>query len=435
MNARRRREPVELVIESLSHEGRGVARNDGKTVFVHGALPGERVMARILRKRGRFDEAEALEILEASPQRIEPHCAHFGVCGGCALQHLGEADQLAHKQSVLVELLEHPHGLRAKQVRAPVRGPQWGYRRKARLGVKRVVKKGGVIVGFRERASPYVTDCHQCDTLDPRVGGILPQLRSLVDGLSVAARVPQFEIACSDERVVLIMRHLEPLDHSDRAALAAFAEAHGVELWVQSGGLDTVRPLAGEDRDLRYVVADCELTFTPVDFTQVNDVINRQMVALALDRLALEDTDRILDLFCGLGNFTLPLARHAAHVAGFEGDATLIERARANAALNGLSNCRFEVADLADEVYLRTLVTTGVNKLLVDPPRSGARAVFENLPLDGIERLVYVSCNPVTFARDAAMLCGQHGFTLAETGILDMFPQTAHVESLSLFVR
>lgn len=435
MNTRRRREPVELVIESLSHEGRGVARNDGKTVFVHGALPGERVVARILRKRGRFDEAEALEIIEASPQRIEPRCAHFGTCGGCALQHLGEADQLAHKQSVLVELLEHPHGLRAEHLREPVRGPQWGYRRKARLGVKLVVKKGGVIVGFRERASPYVTDCQHCDTLDPRVGGILPRLRSLVDGLTIAARVPQFEIACSDERVVLIVRHLDPLDDADCTALLAFAEVHGVEIWLQSGGLDTVKPLAGSDQVLRYTVADCELAFTPVDFTQVNDAINRQMVELALDRLAVDDTDRILDLFCGLGNFTLPMARRAAHVAGFEGDAALIERARLNAERNGLANCRFEVADLADEGQLRTIETTGVNKMLVDPPRSGALAVFENLPLDAIERLVYVSCNPVTFARDAALLCGEHGFTLAETGILDMFPQTAHVESLSLFVR
>jgi 23S rRNA (uracil1939-C5)-methyltransferase len=432
---RGRREPVALDVESLSHEGRGVARRDGKTVFVFGALPGERVQARITRQRGSFDEAEVTAIETPAPVRIEARCAHFGVCGGCALQHVDEEFQLAHKQAVLLELLRHHAGVQPESVAAPIRGPQWGYRRKARLGLKHVPRKGGVIIGFRERGSPFITDCQRCETLDPRVGTILPSLRALVDGLSIPERIPQFEVAVSDERVVLVLRHLAPLSEADRAALGVAASELDVEFHLQSGGPETVVPLAGPDRALVYRVDDLALEFAPLDFTQVNPEINARMVARALDYLAPTPADRVADLFCGLGNFTLPLARRAGAVVGIEGEAALTARAAANAVANGIDNVEFAVADLARPEAVAALALGGPNKLLLDPPRAGAAAVIEGIDLAAVERLVYVSCNPVTFARDAAVLRRTHGFVLAETGILDMFPQTAHVESISLFVR
>ncbi|MGE0482844.1 MAG: 23S rRNA (uracil(1939)-C(5))-methyltransferase RlmD [Gammaproteobacteria bacterium] len=433
--ARVSREPVEVVVESLSHEGRGVARRDGKTVFVFGALPGERVQARITRRRGSFDEAEATAVETPAPARIEPRCEHFGVCGGCGLQHVDEDFQLAHKQAVLLELLRHHAGVQPESVAAPIRGPQWGYRRKARLGLKHVPRKGGVIIGFRERGSPFITDCQRCDTLDPRVGTILPALRALIDGLSIPDRIPQFEVAVSDERVALVLRHLAPLSEADRDTLAVAASELGVEFYLQAGGPDTVVPLAGEARPLVYRVDDLALEFAPTDFTQVNPAINAQMVARALDYLAPAPTDRVADLFCGLGNFTLPIARRAGTVIGVEGDEALTTRAAANAAANGIANVDFAVTDLARPEAVAALMLGSPNKMLLDPPRAGAAAVIEGVALAGIERLVYVSCNPVTFVRDAAVLRRTHGFVLAETGILDMFPQTAHVESISLFVR
>lgn len=433
--ARATREPVELVIESLSHEGRGVARRDGKTVFVFGALPGERVQARITRRRGSFDEAETLTVETPAPARIEPRCAHFGVCGGCAMQHVDEDFQLAHKQGVLLELLRHHAGLEPERVAAPIRGPQWGYRRKARLGLKQVPRKGGVIVGFRERGAPFVTDCQHCDTLDPRVGGILPALRALVDGLSIPDRIPQIEVAVSDQRVVLVLRHLAPLDPADHAALASAARELGVEFYLQSGGPATVTPLEGADRPLDYAVDGLTFEFAPTDFIQVNPAINAQLVARALDYLAPARSDRVADLFCGLGNFTLPVARRVGAVVGVEGEQALTARAAANAAANGIANADFAVADLSQPAAVAALALGEPNKLLLDPPRAGAAAVIEGVPLAGVERLVYVSCNPVTFARDAAVLRRAHGYVLVETGILDMFPHTAHVESISLFVR
>ncbi len=428
------REPVELTIESLAHEGRGVARLDGKTVFVDGALPGERVTARIRRRRGRFDEAETVSVLEPSPRRVAPPCPHFGVCGGCSLQHMAEDDQLEHKQSVLLELLEHQGGIAPRRVAAPIRGPQWGYRRKARLGVKLVPKKGGVIIGFRERAMPYVTDCSRCDVLDTRVSGELGALRELVQSLSIAARVPQIEVSAGDERVALIVRHLEPLSAADRDALAGFAARTGFDLYLQSGGLDSVTALTPPAETLGYEVEGIRFAFEPYDFTQVNAAINRRIVARAIEHLAPTANDAVLDLYCGIGNFSLPLARRAGHVTGVEGDAGLVARAAANAAANELSNCRFESADLNEVDPLRAL-DTRVTRVLMDPPRSGAQVLLDTLDLGAVERLVYVSCSPVTFARDAGVLCRRHGFELAETGIADMFPQTAHVESVSLFER
>lgn len=432
---RRQREPVEVTLHGLSHEGRGVGRIDGKTVFVHGALPDETVRARILRRRGQFDEAEMLEVLRASADRIEPRCAHFGTCGGCALQHLDETRQLAHKQSVLLELLQHHAGCAPERVAAPLRGPQWGYRRKARLGVKNVPAKGGVIAGFRERAKAYITDCSHCDILDPRLGTQLPALREMLQTLTIAARIPQIEVAFGDSTAALIVRHLEPLSVADRERLAAFAGEHDFDIFLQSGGPATVTPLDSNTRMPAYRLDDFEFTFAPGDFTQVNATINTAMVARALAYLEPANTDVVADLFCGIGNFSLPIARRVARVLGVEGEAGLVRRAGANAVANGVNNCDFRTLDLADAAALATLDLTDCNKLLLDPPRAGADVLLSALDLASVSRLVYVSCNPLTFARDTAILRERHGYTLSECGVLDMFPQTAHFESIALFER
>jgi 23S rRNA (uracil1939-C5)-methyltransferase len=329
----------------------------------------------------------------------------------------------------------HHAGVAPETVMAPVRGPQWGYRRKARLGVKQVPKKGGVIVGFRERASPYITDCQTCDVLDPRIGQRLPILRELIATLSIPDRIPQLELALTDARVVIVLRHLAPLTADDRDRLATFGVEHDVEFYLQSGGHDSIEPLLGAARALEYCVDELVFAFHPLDFTQVNAAINQRMVAIALAHLDPHADDHVVDLFCGIGNFTLPLARRAGLVTGIEGEAALIDRARTNANANGLHNCTFLVADLALPERYRAIMPGGATKLLLDPPRTGALAVVENLDFGAIERVVYVSCNPVTLARDAAVLIGRHGYRLRETGILDMFPHTSHVESISIFDR
>lgn len=434
--ARPRAAPITLEIGNLSHEGRGVARNaNGKTVFVHGALPGERVQARVTRQHARFDDADTEAVELAHAERVVPRCAHFGVCGGCSLQHASEAMQLGHKQAVLLELLQHQGGIVPREVAPPIQGPQWGYRRKARLGLKLVPKKGGVIIGFRERAKPYVADCSSCDVLDPRVGRLLPALRALVQATTIPDRIPQLEVTIGDEVVALVLRHLAPLADSDRAALRAFAAEHGLRMYLQSGGYDTVVDLDGAAPLLDYAVDGLTIGFAPTDFTQVNAEINQRMVARALDHLALAPGDRVLDLFCGVGNFTLPIARRAAAVHGVEGENGLVQRARDNARRNGIANADFACANLDDAASIGALARFGANKLLIDPPRAGAATVIEHLDLAAVERLVYVSCNPVTFARDAAELVRRYGYRLANAGILDMFPHTAHVEAIALFTR
>ena len=441
-NRRRRaaaRSPAELLsleIDNLSHEGRGVARHEGKTVFVDGALAGEMVTTRVLRKHGRYDEAETIAVLRAAADRVAPPCPHYGICGGCSFQHAAERLQLEHKQGVLLELLRHQGGLAPQRVADPIRSPQWGYRRKARLGVKYVTKKGGVLVGFRERAKPYVAECHQCDILDVRVSAAIPELRALIQGLSIRDRLPQIEVAVGDTEVALVLRHLAPLTADDHAALVDYAARSGFILLLQPGGYDTITTLPGlAPAPLTYVVENETIAFLPTDFTQVNAHINGQMVARALSHLELSASDRVVDLFCGVGNFTLPIARRAGQVSGIEGEAGLIARARANAELNDLHNVEFAVANLEDAAAVAALDLGHADKLLLDPPRAGALTLLEALRFEQCQRLVYVSCSPVTFARDAAVLVARHGFSLIETGILDMFPNTAHVESLSLFVR
>ena len=432
---RRQSEPVELTIDNLSHEGRGVGRIEGKTVFVHGALPGEKVQARIRRKHPKFDEAEVVDVIESSSERIEPRCEYFGICGGCSMQHVNEAYQLRHKQDLLIEMLHHQAGIVPDRVAAPIRGPQWGYRRKARLGVKRVPKKGGVLVGFRERAKPYITDCTRCDILDPRIGEHLPDLRALIGELSIPAGVPQIEVALGDAGGALVIRHLEPLSGPDHEKLQRFASNTGFAIWTQSRGLDSVVNIDGGEQLQTYQVDGLSIAFGPTDFIQINAHINEQMVARALDYLEPKADDRIVDLFCGIGNFTLPIARRADEVTGVEGDAMLVSRASSNAQRNELMHPRFVCADLSQPETIEALNLAGTTKLLLDPPRTGARAVLDAFPIDAMTHLVYVSCNPVTFARDASQLVRDRGFRLVECGVLDMFPQTSHVESIALFER
>lgn len=435
MSKSRRREPFEVSIDNLSHEGRGVGRVNGKTIFVRGALPGEVALVRKTRGRKSFDEGLALEVSNPNPDRVAAECEHYEICGGCSLQHLASEKQIAHKQSVLLELFEHHANARPVEVLSPLTGDIWHYRRRARLGVKLVEKKGGVLVGFREKASPYIADIVKCEVLDTRVGHRLGDLRKLINGLSIANKIPQLEVAMGDETTAIIIRHLESLSQDDIVSLVDFQNHMGISLFLQPGGEDSIHPLNEQTEYLAYNVAGVDFEFTPSNFVQVNHSINVQMIDAVSTHLALGSQDNLLDLFCGLGNFTLPLARLVNSVHGIEGDTDLVNLAAANAVANGIDNATFVKMDLADEQLLSTLATADYNKILLDPPRSGAQQLLASGSLDHIEMIAYVSCNPVTLARDAKHLLENHGFSLTKLGVMDMFPHTSHVESLAVFAR
>lgn len=428
-------DPQRMEIISLAHDGRGVARVDGKTIFVAGALPGEVVMAARQRKHRRYDDADTIEVLEASPDRVIPGCKHFGTCGGCALQHLEGARQLEAKRAHLAEQFSRLGQVQPDSWLEPLRGPMWAYRRRARLGVKYVFKKGRVLVGFRERAKPYITDVRHCPVLAEPVGALIEPLAELIGELSIRERLPQIEVAVAENATALVARVLDEPSVADKALLSGFAARHGVEFYLQPGGLDTVAPLAPPATPLRYRLPefDVEIGFTPSDFIQVNADINAKAVSLALSLLEPAPGDTVLDLFCGLGNFTLPLARRAARVMGVEGEAGLVERARANARANGIDNTEFHVADLARDPGDLSWARESSQRVLLDPPRAGAAGV---LPLIGRlrpARIVYVSCHPASMARDAGVLVNELGFRLHAAGVMDMFPHTAHVESIAVF--
>ena len=429
-------EPFTVHIDNLTHEGQGVARRDGKAIFVEGALPGEDVRCVYTTRRSRRDEARAVEILQAAPERVEPRCAHFGVCGGCALQHLQPESQLVVKQRWLLDSLTHIGKVQPAQILEPLTGPLWGYRRRARLGVKFVAKKGRVLVGFRERHSPYVADLRCCEVLDERVGGLLEELAALIGELSIRDRLPQIEVAGGDVVMGLNFRILTPPSEVDLAQLQAFGERHGFALYLQPGGPDSVR-LLGEGGALRYRLPgfDLNLEFQPWHFIQVNAAINRQLIQRAGEFLELEPDSRVLDLFCGLGNFTLALARQAREVVGVEGDASLVEWAKRNAVLNGIANASFYAADLAGNLTGQPWMQGGYDRVLLDPPRSGALEMMPQIAALGARRVVYVSCHPATLARDVGELVHRFGYRLESAGVLDMFPHTAHVESIAVLVR
>ncbi|TWI03510.1 23S rRNA (uracil1939-C5)-methyltransferase [Luteimonas cucumeris] len=433
--------PFSADILDLSHDGRGVARRDnGKTVFIAGALPGETVMAKQTARSRSFDEAVTLEVLQASPDRVPPRCPHFGTCGGCALQHLDEAKQILAKQRVLRENFERIGHVTPESWLPPLTDDAWGYRRKGRFSVRRVEKKDKTLVGFREADPRFVADLSICHTVIPQIGDGIAALATLVDGLDARRDIPQIEFIAGDSTpdysgIALVFRHLQPLSERDRDALVAFAQAQGFAIFLQPGGVDSVHPLWPEAPSLSFRLPawDVELQFQPLDFIQVNAGLNQKMIALALDLLDLKPEDRVLDLFCGLGNFTLPLARIAREVVGVEGEAGLVARARANATHNGLTNAQFHAADLAQNLGGHAWMRAGFDKLLLDPPRSGADAVLKQLPLKGLKRIVYVSCHPASLARDAGYLVNERGWKLRSAGVMDMFPHTAHVESIAMF--
>jgi 23S rRNA (uracil1939-C5)-methyltransferase len=431
-------DPVAATIESLSHDGRGVTHIEGKAVFIHGALPGEEVLFTYSAKRRNFDEGVVQQVLQASPERVEPGCPHFGVCGGCSLQHMDASAQIRSKQQVLQDAFQRIGEVEPEEWLPPLLSPNpWGYRRKARLGVKYVPKKGKVLVGFRERGSSFVTDLGRCDVLHPKVGQLITPLGELIGGLSIRDRIPQIEMAMGDSTCVLVFRVLEALSQEDRDKLEAFGAEYAIAVYIQPGGPDTVQPLSGTAANLNYVLPEyhLEIQFLPTDFTQVNSELNRLMVQRAVEMLAPAADERVLDLFCGVGNFTLPLARSCREVVGVEGDSALVARARENAHHNGVDNARYFTANLYESLEKEPWLAESFDKALLDPPRSGALEVLEHLPKLGIERMVYVSCYPGTLARDAGELVKKHGYRLLSAGVMDMFPHTAHVESIALFER
>jgi 23S rRNA (uracil1939-C5)-methyltransferase len=441
MRTKRRRrnrlpEPRQVTIESMSHEGRGIAHIDGKTVFVFGALTGETVLIQIVKTTRNFDQATTLEVIESSPLRITPRCEAFQVCGGCSLQHVDNDDQVNLKQQSLLEMMAHA-GLEPEQLMTPLRGDAWGYRTKARLGVKHVAKKGRVLVGFRERNTPYIADMHRCEVLLPEVGHQLDLLSELIGELDARAQIPQIEVAADADQVQLVFRHLQSLSEHDRGRLEEFARVHNFQVLLQPGGPDTVEALYPLEPELYLhpeLDGDIRIGFNALDFVQVNPHINRQMVAQALNLLALEPEHNTLDLFCGLGNFTLPLARRCAQVSGVEVDAAMLRRARTAALANDIENTEYFAADLfkpdPDAAWMRRQY----DRILLDPPRSGALEMAQTIGRFKAERIVYVSCQPSSLVRDAAIICDQ-GYRMSQLGIMDMFPQTAHVEAMALFER
>lgn len=441
MNRRRRRklpaEPIEVKIDDLSHDGRGVASHDEKKIFVHGALPGELVLARITGRRRNLDEGEAIEILESSPHRITPRCPHFGQCGGCSLQHLDPEQQIQAKQNTLVQNLQRIGKLSPEMYWEPLTGPLWGYRRKARLSVRYVHKKERVLVGFRERYGRFVADMQECHILDHRIAQQLPRLSALIHSMEARRTIPQIEVACGDEQCALVFRHLEPLIESDQQKLREFAIETGIAVLLQPKGPATIHCLEPAAVELGFSLPeyDVELRFGPSDFVQVNAEMNRRMVSRAMELLELGPDDRVLDLFCGLGNFTLPVAKQAGEVVGIEGDLPLVNKARQNADHNGLTNVSFHTADLNEDPGAAPWLKKSYDKVLVDPPRSGAEFILPHIAASGASKVVYVSCHPASLARDAGILVEQFGFRLIGAGVMDMFPHTGHVESIALFER
>ena len=429
-------EPEQGTVAALTAAGEGIVK-DGKAAFVGGALPGEVIRFRRVRRHRGHDEGQLLEVIEASPDRVFPRCAHFGVCGGCALQHLSAERQIEVKEQELRDALERVAKVTPDAWLPPLRGPQWGYRRRARLGARFVPKKARVVVGFRERLAPYIAALERCEVLGEPVGALIAPLSVMLTGLATREHIPQIEVAIAENTTALVFRVLRPLPPDDVAALREFGRQHAVRIYLQTGGLDTIAPLdpVPDLEPLRYSLPEFGVAydFAPTDFVQVNAAINAAMVSQVIALLELDPACRVLDLYCGLGNFTLPLARRAASVLGIEGDAALIERARHNARMNGLTNAQFLAADLTQPLAVNApYLAGGFSHVVLDPPRAGALEVMPTIAQLAPRKVAYISCHPGSLARDIAVLVHEFGFVLRAAGVLDMFPHTAHVESLAV---
>ena len=435
-----RREPETARIASVTHDGRGVADTPGKKVFVAGALAGETVRFQRRKKRRNYDEAELLEVLDASASRIQPRCAVFGRCGGCVMQHVAGDEQRSMKQQALADSLDRIGRVAPDRWLDPIFEPDaWHYRRRARLAVKDVQGKGRVLVGFRERHAPFVTDMHRCEVLRQPLDGLIDPLADLIASLSIRSRLPQIEIAVADNAIELVFRVLDPPTAEDLSKFRRFGEEQGLQIALQPGGLDSINVIYpdGPPARLHYELPEFDLCieFESTDFVQVNAAVNRRMVATAIELLMLEDGHRVLDLYCGIGNFTLPMARCAAEVVGVEGERRQVQRARDNARRNEVDNVEFVCADLLAITGQEPWLKRGCDRLLLDPARSGAQEIVRHIGALDPGRVVYVSCHPGTLARDAGQLVHDGGYRLTAAGIIDMFPHTAHVESIAVFEK
>ena len=432
-----------VTIESLDQEGRGVAHFDGKVIFIEGALTGETVSYSSYRKKPSFELAQVTQIYKSSSMRVQPKCKHFGVCGGCSMQHLEANAQVAVKQRILEDSLWHIGKVKAETILPPIYGQTWGYRERARISVRHVIKKGKTLVGFHEKRSSFVADMQSCEILAPKIATLLPLLAELISGLSIRDRLPQIEVAVGEFVDALVLRVMDPPTSEDETALRAFADKHEIQFWLQSKGPDTVVPFHPLDAPaLSYSLPEFGITmpFAPSEFTQVNSALNRVMISRAMRLLDPQPGERIADFFCGLGNFTLPIARSGAQVLGIEGSAALVARAKQNAAFNGLAgNAKFSAMNLFELTEEGLAALGHFDKLLIDPPRDGAMELVKSLGCgngggeNAPRRIVYVSCNPATLARDAQVLVQIHGYTLKAAGVMNMFPHTSHVESIAVF--
>ncbi len=432
-----------ISITDLSHEGRGIAHINGKTTFIQDALPGETVLIQMTKKYRQYDEAKTTAVINSSPDRVTPKCSHYGICGGCSLQHLSTEAQLQHKEKTLLAQLIQFAGIQTETLLPPLKGKSWGYRRRARLGVRYVAKKQAVLVGFREKNGRYLAQLQGCETLEPKIAQLILPLQSLIQSLKAYQAIPQIEAALGDETLALVFRHLTPLEVTDQDKLKVFAMENQLQLYLQPGNESTTHCLWPEiePKRLSYrlnidsgLLKPLELFFEPSHFIQINAAINQSMIKCAMELLAPNFSDQILDLFCGLGNFSLPLATQCQSVVGVEGALELVEQARKNAMHNAISNVQFYTADLSSPIKDQAWSQKPFNKLLLDPPRSGALEIIQQISSWQIERIVYVSCNSATLARDAAELIKQ-GYQLKQAGVMDMFPHTQHSEAICLFTK
>lgn len=430
--------PVKVTIESLAHDGRGVSHVDGKVVFIDEALPGEEVEFIYTESRKDYAEGKVVSLLSRAPERVEALCRHYGVCGGCSFQHVDASAQIGIKQGLLEDQFKRIGKVEIPELWQALEGPHWGYRRKARMGVKYVAKKDRVLVGFRERRHPYLAEIDSCVVMHDVVGARLLALGEMIAGLSIKDKIPQIEVAIGDEQCVLAFRVLEPPTADDQDRMREFAHEHRISICLQAKGPDTIVPLDGEPEVIpTYALPDQDIVFKfrPAMFTQVNYEVNRQMINRVLDTLNLNENDTVLDLFCGLGNFTLPMAKKAGLVVGIEGDQPLVNHAKENARFNGIENVEFYAADLSKDISDQPWANRKYNKIMLDPSRAGASEILHHFKKWQPEQIVYVSCNPSTLARDAGILVNQLGYKLVKAGVMDMFPQTGHVESMALFEK